>query len=49
MYDTVAAQHLIKRLGTTEKVAAMIVWLCSDTASFITGSAMLVDGGYVAQ
>ncbi|MBI1281371.1 MAG: SDR family oxidoreductase [Anaerolineaceae bacterium] len=49
IYDAVVALHPIKRLGTPEEVAAMIVWLCSDTASFVTGSAMLVDGGYVAQ
>jgi len=26
-----------------------VVWLCSDAASFVTGHAMSVDGGYVAQ
>ncbi|MGD9317437.1 MAG: SDR family oxidoreductase, partial [Anaerolineae bacterium] len=26
-----------------------VVWLCSDAASFVTGSAMAVDGGYLAQ
>lgn len=49
MYNGVVALHPIKRLGTSEEVAEMIVWLCSDAASFVTGSAMLVDGGYVAQ
>ena len=37
------------RLGTPEEVAAAIVWLCSDAASFVTGHALVVDGGYVAQ
>ena len=48
-YNAVAALHPIKRLGTPEEVAAMVVWLCSEAASFVTGTAMLVDGGYVAQ
>ncbi len=37
------------RLGTPEEVAEVAVWLCSDTASFVTGHAMLVDGGSLAQ
>lgn len=48
-YNAAAALHPVKRLGTPEEVAEMIVWLCTDSASFVTGSAMLVDGGYVAQ
>ena len=39
----------VKRLGTPEEVAEAVVWLCSDAASFVTGLAMPVDGGYVAQ
>jgi NAD(P)-dependent dehydrogenase (short-subunit alcohol dehydrogenase family) len=41
--------HPIKRLGRPEEVAEAVVWLCSDAASFVTGHAMLVDGGYTAQ
>ena len=41
--------HPIKRLGKPEEVAEAVVWLCSDAASFVTGHALLVDGGYVAQ
>jgi NAD(P)-dependent dehydrogenase (short-subunit alcohol dehydrogenase family) len=37
------------RVGTPEEVAETVVWLCSDAASFVTGHAMTVDGGYVAQ
>jgi NAD(P)-dependent dehydrogenase (short-subunit alcohol dehydrogenase family) len=37
------------RVGTPEDVAEAVVWLCSDAASFVTGHAMTVDGGYVAQ
>lgn len=48
MYSGLAQMHALKRLGTPEEVAELIVWLCSDAASFMTGSAVLVDGGYVA-
>lgn len=35
------------KLGTPEEIAEAVVWLCSDRASFVTGSSMLVDGGAV--
>jgi NAD(P)-dependent dehydrogenase (short-subunit alcohol dehydrogenase family) len=41
--------HPIKRMGRPEEIAGAVVWLCSDEASFVTGHAMLVDGGYTAQ
>jgi NAD(P)-dependent dehydrogenase (short-subunit alcohol dehydrogenase family) len=36
------------RLGRTEEVARAAVWLCSDQASFITGSVLSIDGGRLA-
>ena len=30
------------------KVAGAVVWLCSDAAAFVTGHALMVDGGYTA-
>ncbi len=37
------------RSGQPEEIAEAVVWLCSDAASFVTGHAMAVDGGGVAQ
>ena len=39
----------VGRLGTPEEVAQSVVWLCSDAASFVTGQAIAVDGGFVAR
>ena len=39
----------IGRAGRPEEVAAAVIWLCSDSASFVTGHALAVDGGWVAQ
>jgi NAD(P)-dependent dehydrogenase (short-subunit alcohol dehydrogenase family) len=47
--EQVIARHPVGRLGTPEEVAEAVVWLCSDAASFVTGHAMPVDGGYMAQ
>ena len=43
-----ASRQLIKRLGTPDEVAAAAVFLASDDASFITGVALPVDGGWSA-
>jgi NAD(P)-dependent dehydrogenase (short-subunit alcohol dehydrogenase family) len=32
-------------MGRPEEIAATLVWLCSDAASFVTGHAMVADGG----
>jgi NAD(P)-dependent dehydrogenase (short-subunit alcohol dehydrogenase family) len=36
------------RMGTPEEIAEMVLWLCSDRASFVSGVAYNVDGGYMA-
>lgn len=39
----------VKRMGKPEEIAQTVLWLCSDAASYVTGHAMTVDGGYAIQ
>jgi len=41
--------HPMERLGTPEEVAELVLWLCSEKSSFVTGAYYNVDGGYLAQ
>lgn len=41
--------HPVGRLGESEEVAELILWLSSDKASFVTGAYYAIDGGYLAQ
>lgn len=44
-----ASLQPLNRLGQADEVAALVVFLASDDASFITGSLQSIDGGYTAQ
>ena len=47
--DRLLASQPNGRFASPEEVAAVVTWLCSDAASFVTGAALPVDGGYTAQ
>lgn len=44
--DGLRQRHHIGRFGETQEVANAVMWLLSDQSSFVTGSPLLVDGGY---
>ncbi|MDH3711792.1 MAG: SDR family oxidoreductase [Cyclobacteriaceae bacterium] len=47
MYDTLAKTQPIGRMAKPEEVAHLALFLCSDEASFITGSDYPIDGGFI--
>lgn len=47
MYDKLAKTQPIGRMGKPEEVASLALFLCSDAASFITGTDYILDGGYL--
>lgn len=49
MQDMIAAKHAMQRLGKPEEITGALLWLASEEASFVTGQAIVVDGGYLAQ
>ena len=45
--NTIASQIPLNRLGTSEDVARLVLFLCTDDSSYITGQVINVDGGMV--
>lgn len=48
LLDLWAGDTILKRLGRPEEIASGAVFLASDEASYVTGSSLMVDGGYTA-
>ncbi len=46
---SLAASTPMERLGQPEEIASAVLWLCSPGASFTTGQALVVDGGWIAR
>ena len=47
--EHIAGMHPLGRLGTPYEIANSAMWLCSEAASFVTGQAICVDGGFTTQ
>jgi NAD(P)-dependent dehydrogenase (short-subunit alcohol dehydrogenase family) len=47
-YRQMAASQALGRMGTPEEIAAAVLYLASDEAKFVTGSALIIDGGWGA-
>ena len=47
MFDKLAKTQPIGRMGSPDEIAAMVAYLCSDEATFITGSNFPIDGGFL--
>ena len=46
--EAITRMHPIGRIGEVSEVAAAVLWLCSDAASFVTGHQLTMDGGFTA-
>ena len=49
VYDSLIRQIPLRRFGKTSEVVSAILYLCSQASSYVTGTVLPVDGGYLAQ
>ena len=47
-YEEMSATQALKRMGSPDEIAAAALYLASDEAAFVTGSALIIDGGWSA-
>ena len=47
MFDKLSKSQPIGRMAKPEEIAGLILYLCSDEASFITGNDYSIDGGFI--
>ena len=47
-YEEMASTQALGRMGRPEEIAAAALYLASDAAAFVTGTAFLIDGGWSA-
>jgi NAD(P)-dependent dehydrogenase (short-subunit alcohol dehydrogenase family) len=48
VHKYVVSCHPIVRFGTPMEIAEAVVWMCSESASFMTGQSLVLDGGFLA-
>jgi NAD(P)-dependent dehydrogenase (short-subunit alcohol dehydrogenase family) len=48
MFEKLEKSQPLGRMGNPEEIASLALYLCSDEASFITGSDYPIDGGFLA-
>ncbi len=46
--EQLMAQVPFHRMGKPEEIGEMVLWLCSDRSSYVSGACYNVDGGYMA-
>ena len=47
LVHSLVAQHPMARMATVEEIASTVLWLCSESAGYVTGTPLAVDGGFL--